>query len=243
MTAPTVLVVEHEGDCPPALFGDWLEESGCRLEICRPYAGDALPLLDGYDGLVILGGPMGATDDAKHPWLGPVKEQVRLAARSGLPTLGICLGHQLIAVALGGEIGVNARGQQLGVLDVGWTPQAADDPLLGTLATPRRGVQWNNDVVTRLPDGADLLAATAQDEVQAARYAPSVWGVQLHPEVDREILEPWAVSDRGSHDALGIDQDALLRDVDDTRAELDHAWRPLAASFAAQVAAYAERRR
>ena len=243
MTAPTVLVVEHEADCPPALFGGWLAESGCRLEISRPYAGDPLPRLDGYDGLLILGGPMGAADDAEHAWLGPVKEQVREAVRTGLPTLGICLGHQLIAVALGGEIGVNDLGQQLGVLDVGWTSDAAADPLIGSLATPRRGVQWNNDVVTALPDGATVLAATPRQEIQAVRYAPTVWGVQLHPEVDRQILDPWAASDRGSHDALGIDQEALLRDVEDARAELDAAWRPLAGAFAAQVTAYAERRR
>ena len=241
MTPPSVLVIEHERDCPPALFGDWLAETGLRLDVRRPYAGDELPGLEGYAGFVILGGPMGAMDDEQHPWLGPVKQQVREAAAAGLPTLGICLGHQLIAVALGGDIAVNDLGQQLGVLDVGWTAEASGDPLLGGLATPRRGVQWNNDVVTELPAGSTLLAATAQGEIQAVRYAAGVWGVQLHPEVDLAVLEPWAASDRGSHEALGIDQDALLREVDAARGELDDAWRPLAAAFADQVTAFAER--
>ena len=94
-------------------------------------------------------------------------------------------------------------------------------------------MQWNDDVVTRLPADATLLAETARHEVQAVRYAPPMWGVQLHPEVDVPVLQPWAESDRGSHETRGIDTDGLLRDIDAARAELDDAWRPLATGFAA----------
>lgn len=232
---PRLLVVEHDAECPPALMGTWLEEAGCMLDVRRPYSGDDLPGPAAYDGLMILGGPMGADDDAKHAWLGPVKELVRGARGTGLPTLGICLGHQLIASALGGRVERNPRGQQVGLLDVGWTGAAERDALMGPLASPRRGVQWNDDVVTALPDDATLLAETAYGEVQAARYAPAMWGVQLHPEVDAAVLQPWADEDRGSHETRGIDTDALLREIDAARAELDTAWRPLAASFASLV--------
>lgn len=240
MPRPRVLVVEHDAECPPALVGTWLTEVGCDLDVRRPYAGDelpGLPELTAYDALLVLGGPMGANDDAAHAWLGPVKELVRGARDTRLPTLGICLGHQLIAVALGGTVERNPRGQQVGLLGLGWTDAAADDPLLGPLASPRRGVQWNDDVVTELPPEAVLLAATGNGEVQAVRYAPRMWGVQLHPEVDVPVLEPWAESDRGSHETRGIDTDAMLRDIDAARAELDDAWRPLAAGFAAVAAA------
>jgi GMP synthase (glutamine-hydrolysing) len=229
---PLVLVVEHDAECPPALMGTWLAEAGCALDVRRPYAGDDLPVLTSYDALLVLGGPMGAGDDAKHAWLGPVKWLVREARTSGLPTLGICLGHQLIASALGGRVERNPRGQQVGLLSVGWTGAASDDPLMAPLATPRRGVQWNDDIVTALPHGAVLLAETAYGEVQAARYGPAMWGVQLHPEVDAEVLRPWADEDRGSHETRGIDTDGLLREIDAARAELDDAWRPLAAGFA-----------
>lgn len=240
---PLILVVQHEDDCPPALVGDWLVEAGCALDVRRPYAGDELAELTGYDGLIVLGGPMGAGDDARHPWLGPVKDRVRDAVEIGLPTLGICLGHQLIAVALGGTVGRNPLGQQVGLLDIGWTPEATTDELFAPLATPRRGVQWNDDVVTTLPDGAIVLARTDRGELQAARFAPATWGVQLHPEVDVAVLRPWAESDWGSHQAGGIDQESILREIGAARAELDDAWRPLAAGFAARVAALARDRR
>lgn len=227
-----VLVVEHDAQCPPALFGGWLEAAGAELDVCRPYAGDELPDAAAYDGLVVLGGPMGAGDDAKHAWIGPVKEMLRGAHAAATPTLGICLGHQLIAAALGGTVAPNPRGQQVGLLEVGWTRAAAADPLVGTLATPRRGVQWNDDIVTALPDSAALLAETPAGEVQAARYGERMWGVQLHPEVDDAVLRPWADEDRGSHETRGIDTDSLLDDVRAARAELDAAWRPLAVTFA-----------
>ena len=234
MSAPLVLVVEHDLECPPALLGDWLTDAGCALDVRRPYAGDELPAdLTSYDGLLVLGGPMGANDDAAHAWLGPVKQLVRDAVATRVPTLGVCLGHQLAAVALGGTVGRNPAGQQVGLLDVGWTSAAADDALLGPLATPRRGVQWNDDVVTALPPEATLLAATPGDEVQAVRFAPLAWGVQLHPEVDVPVLQPWAESDRGSHETRGIDTDAVLEEIDAARAELDEAWQPLAAGFGA----------
>ena len=233
MTRPRVLVVEHDAECPPALFGTWLDAAGCEIDVRRPYAGDELPGLASYDGLLVLGGPMGANDDDKHAWLAPLKELVRGARATHLPTLGICLGHQLIAVALGGTVGRNPLGQQVGLLGVGWTDAARDDRLLGPLAMPRRCVQWNDDVVTELPPGATLLAVTGRGETQAVRYARRMWGVQLHPEVDVPVLRPWAESDRGSHETRGIDTDGLLRDIGAAREELDDAWRPLATGFAA----------
>ncbi|MBC9735272.1 type 1 glutamine amidotransferase [Nocardioides marmotae] len=237
MTGPRVLVVEHAADCPPALVGDWLAAAGCTLDVARPYAGDPLPdPLPGrltHDALLVLGGPMGAEDEDRHAWLAPTKELVRAAVAAGVPTLGICLGHQLVAGALGGTVAVNPRGQQLGLLEVGWTDAAADDPLVGGLtAGARRGVHWNNDVVTALPAGAVVLARTADGAVQAARFAPAAWGLQLHPEVTAEVLRPWAEDDRGSHEARGIDQERLLADIEVARPELEAAWAPVAHRFA-----------
>lgn len=229
--SPTILVVEHEAKCPPAHVGTWLADAGCRVEVCRPWAGDALPDPTSYDALVVLGGSMSAHDDATHPWLAPVKEMFRTAGDRGTPALGICLGHQLAAVAFGATVEPNPRGQQLGVLDVGWLPTADAEPLFAE-ARPARGIQWNDDVLTALPDGAVLLAATGHEEPQVVRFADTVWGVQLHPEADEHVVGEWALGDRDRHLERGVDQAALLRQVAGVRAELDAGWRPVFDRFA-----------
>jgi GMP synthase (glutamine-hydrolysing) len=149
-----------------------------------------------------------------------------------VPALGICLGHQLAAVALGGSVHPNPLGQQIGVLDVGWSAAAVDDPLLGPVSGARRAVQWNNDVVAVLPPGAVVLARAATGEVQAARFAPTVWGVQWHPEAGEEIVKAWADSDRDSAVERGVDVDAYVAAVAAARDELRASWAPLATAFA-----------
>ena len=217
-------------------MGEWLGEAGAEVDVRRPYAGDVLPGdLAGHSGMLVLGGEMGAYDDADHAWLADVKRLASGAVHDATPVLGICLGLQLVAVALGGEVRRAPRGQQIGVLDVGWTAAAYDDPLLGAVAA--RGdapaVQWNNDVVTRLPEGAVDLAHTGHGELQAARFAPSVWGVQWHPEAGEEIIRPWADNDRDDAVSRGIDVDAYVDDVAAAGDRLRATWRLLAEAFAA----------
>jgi len=231
-----LLVVEHEADCPPGWMGEWLEAADVRLDVRRPYAGDVLPEdLTAHAGLLVLGGDMGADDDATHPWLAPVKELIRSAAETGVPTLGVCLGHQLSAVALGGVVAPNPRGQQVGVLDVGWTTAAAEDALCSGLPRPAGGVQWNNDIVVDAPEGTVVLASTPTGELQAARFAPTVWGVQWHPEVGEEILQLWAEHGRDDAAARGIDLDACIRDVAQATPRLRETWALLAEAFAVLV--------
>jgi GMP synthase (glutamine-hydrolysing) len=228
-----VLVVEHEAQCPPGWMGEWLAETGRALDVRRPYRGEDLPgHLDGHGGLLVLGGSMDASSDDRHPWLLRVKQLLREAAAERVPALGICLGHQLAAVALGGAVHANPRGQQIGVLDVGWAPEAVDDPLLGQVSDARRAVQWNNDVVSLMPPGADVLARAGTGEVQAARFAPTVWGVQWHPEAGEEIVKAWADNDRDSAVERGIDVDEYVAAVAAARQELRASWEHLATGFA-----------
>ena len=223
---PRVLVVEHEEDAPAAWFGQWLSEAGAELDVRRPYLGQELPAdLADHDALLVLGGEMGANDD-HVPWIAPTRALAARASQDGVPTLGICLGHQLCAVALGGAAARNPHGQQLGVLGVGWTDDASADPLLGAVVHAAHAVHWNNDIVTDLPEGAQVLARAPGGEVQAARLAEKVWGVQMHPEVDEAIVASWSHGAREAHGDGRVD-DALAR-VAAAREELHSSWRPLA---------------
>jgi len=228
----SVLVVQHEDGCPPARLGTWLVDAGADLDVRRPYVGEELPVdLAGHDAMVVLGGAMGAGDDALHAWLTPTKQLVRAAVRDAVPTLGVCLGHQLIAAALGGTVGRNPGGRQVGVYDVGWTAEAATDQLLARFATTRRALQWNEDLVLEPPPGAVLLAATARGEVQAMRFAPTVWGVQWHPEATPKIVRSWAAHEPGPR------ADEGMAAVEQADTELELSWRDLGKAFVATVAA------
>lgn len=228
-----ILVVQHQDDCPPALIGTWLVEEGCVLDVRRPYAADSLPSdLSDHAALIVLGGSMGADDDASHDWLAATKQLIRIAARDEVPTLGICLGHQLATSALGGTVEVNAQGRQFGVLPMGWTNAARDDPLVGSV--PSRVIHWNNDVVTTLPPGARALAHAPDGTLQAARLSETVWGLQSHPEVDQAIVERWADDER---DEIGTDLvDSALAEMTAAGPELEQEWRPVARAFRALVA-------
>jgi GMP synthase (glutamine-hydrolysing) len=231
-----ILVVEHEPTCPVGWMGEWLVEAGAAMDLRRPYAGDRLPTsLADHAGLLVLGGSMGAYDEAACPWLGPVKGLLRRAAEDGAPALGICLGHQLAAVALGGTVVRNPRGQQIGVLEVGWLPEAREDRLLGPLVGDSPAVQWNNDIVVELPPDAVPLARTPTSELQAARFAPTVWGVQWHPEAGEHIVRPWAKEDRDQAIERGVDVDSYVADVAAATDPLRRTWSVLARQLAALV--------
>jgi GMP synthase (glutamine-hydrolysing) len=235
MTSARILVVEHEESCPPALVGEWLAEAGCMLEVCRPYAGDALAALTSYDGVLVLGGEMGANDDDAHPWLAPLKAGIRDAVAAGTPLLGICLGHQLVAAALGGVVERNPRGQTVGLQPVGWTDEAAADDWVGGRTGDERAIHWNNDVVVGLPESAVVLARTPGGEVQAARFAPWAWGLQSHPEAHAAIVRRWAETDREDEVGRGLDMQAVLAEIEDSGPALASWWKPMATRFAALV--------
>jgi GMP synthase (glutamine-hydrolysing) len=235
--SPVVLVVEHQATCPPAWFGDWLQRLGVTLEVRRPYQGDALPASPtGLDGLLVMGGSMGAHDTGKHPWLSPTQELLVRAAERDLPTLGICLGHQLAVSALGGSVEVNPRGQQIGVLPVDWLPAAADDPLFGRVSKAAAvAVYWNHDLVTRVPETGDVLARADSGEIQALRLGERLWGVQFHPEVSPSLARTWADEEQSMVARPELDE--VVEAVRVHESTLRETWGALASSFATLVCA------
>jgi GMP synthase (glutamine-hydrolysing) len=232
-----LLVIQHEDDCPPAWFGEWFSEAGVAYDVVLGHRGEPVPAdLDGYDGLVVLGGEMGANDDAEHAWLAPTKALISTVVAQGHCFLGICLGHQLASAALGGEVIVNPLGQAVGLTPVGLNTAGEADELMKVVDGGALSIQWNRDVTSRLPDGAVVLATSPDGTVQAARFAERAWGVQFHPEASPAVFASWinAVSADGAG-AGRLEQ--ILREITDAEAQLRRSWAPLARRFAEIVSA------
>lgn len=220
------LVVEHSDTDPPARLGEWLTSAGLTLAVIRPYAGDPVPEApDGWDAVVVMGGPMGAYDDAAAPWLPATRMLLAGTVAGGVPTLGVCLGAQLLAVACGGRVERGRQGPERGAAFVDIEPAAGIDPLFAGLPAPAGVVQWHDDAVVALPDGGTPLARSDR-YLQAFRVGRAAWGVQFHPEVTLPMVELWAR--RG-----GVDPADVLPAV--RALDLAGTWQPLARRFAALV--------
>lgn len=228
----SVLVIQHTAVCPPGRVGDWLVEAGCSLDIVSPYAGESQPAdLTAHAGLVVLGGDLGAYDDEDGPWLPHTRALLAEAVEAQVPTLAICLGHQLLAVATGGRVEPSPTGQQGGTPSVGLLPAAADDPLFAGIGKRPVATHWNNDLVVALPPGAVELARTPSG-VQAMRLGEAVWGVQFHPEVDVETVRPWAAADVGTGHLTPERAEHWLSEIEQNDAALVATWQPFVHRFA-----------
>lgn len=230
-----IAVVQHEDICPPGVFARWLGDAGADVRVHRPYLGEDLPVLGEGHGLIVLGGGMSAGDDDRHSWLAGTRALLRRAVARGVPTLGICLGHQLLAEACGGRVERNPAGKQMGLLEVGLTPAGRAEQLFGVgeRAAPPRAIQWNDDIVTALPRNADLLAATVEGVPQAIRCGQRAWGLQFHPEATAAIVDRWVRAD-GSAPPPGAT--AAIEAIRAAEPELVATWRPLAQRFVALAA-------
>jgi GMP synthase (glutamine-hydrolysing) len=150
---------------------------------------------------------MQAWDEDALPYLGRQREFLREAVAEGVPVLGICLGGQLLARALGAEVRPAER-LEAGWLEIEATPEAAGDALLAHLRAPVAVYQWHTDVFD-LPAGAVRLARSEQSENQAFRYGERAWGLQFHPEVDATLFAGWMQNYADAPASVGIDRDEL----------------------------------
>jgi GMP synthase-like glutamine amidotransferase len=207
----SALVITHTESEDPGLLGTWLPEEGLKLEVVSPWLGEPLPAsLEGYDALVVMGGPQQAYDDSSAPWLARTKELLRSAVDEGLPTFGVCLGAQLLAEACGGRVEPGAEGPELGARLVAKRDVAGADPLFWDLPLSPVVVQWHWDAVVELPPGATLLMSGSTYPHQAFRVGERAWGIQFHVEADAAMIGRWAAS-AGDEVAPGV----LERTVDE----------------------------
>ncbi len=204
----TALVIENDPSDDLRRLGAWLTDAGLELVVLRPHAGDALPeTLDGYQAFVVLGGDQSAytgRDGAPGaPWFPALEGLLRKAVRHRVPTLGVCLGGQLLATAHGGLVERSTSGPEIGPALVGRRDAADHDPLFKYIPLLPDVVQWHVDEITELPIGATLLAASTRYPHQAFRLGDRAWGVQFHIECDLPMIERWVASDMATLDELG----------------------------------------
>lgn len=237
MRLPTVLVVQHSPTEPAARLGDWLGSAGLLLDVRTPYDGSPLPALAGFDALLVMGGAMGAHDDEVAPWLPATRDLLRDAVRTGVPTLGVCLGAQLLAAALGGVVRRGEAGPEIGPALVARRDAAAADPLFGSVPFTPDVLQWHYDEIVQLPPAATLLASSTRYPHQAFRVGERAWGVQFHLETTPEMVLRWAAEDAAEMAEEGWDVAAAVErwDLDTLHADLAEVWEPFARRFAEVV--------
>jgi GMP synthase (glutamine-hydrolysing) len=187
---PAILVLQHIACEPPGAYADAMRERGAELHTVKLDEGKPLPDWHEFDAMVVMGGPMGACDDAAHPWLAAERECIGAAVRAGLPFFGACLGSQLLAASLGGRV-YTGETPEVGVLDVELTEAGRDDPVVGDLPESFPTLQWHSDSFD-LPPGAVGLASSPAYANQAFRVGTTAYAVQFHLEVTSEMAAEWA---------------------------------------------------
>jgi GMP synthase-like glutamine amidotransferase len=234
---PSCLVVQHVEPEGPYAIGDALAAAGVDVVRCRTYAGEPVPGRAGdFDGLVVMGGPMSAVSDVGFPTR---RQEIALVADAldvALPTLGVCLGSQLLAVAAGGRVMAGRDGLEVGWARVRVDAAAADDPLFSTVPTELTVLHWHGDTY-ELPSGAVPLASSASYAQQAFRVGDRAWGLQFHVEVDQIAVDAFVEAFGDDAVAAGTTPEAIRAATPGALAALAPYRRAMLARFAALVAA------
>jgi len=185
-----LLVLQHVAHELLGTLNPMLKKAGFRIRYVNfARHPDAQPSLDGYDGLVILGGPMSVNDTDRLPHLMTEMHLIEQAMRRNLPVLGICLGAQLIAKTLGAAV-YPSREKEIGWYDVSPTDHAQSDPLLTVLQKSEKIFQWHGETFD-IPKTSSHLAFSSVCANQAFRYGSTVYGFQFHLEVDEPMIHRW----------------------------------------------------
>src|SRR6201996_6577600 len=211
---PTLLAVRNvPWETPHRILdscGDLDVHDACPLD------SDPLPPHDGVDGALVMGGPMNVDETDRYPGLATTREWLAEAVRQEMPILGICLGAQLLARALGAAV-VPGAAKEIGFHAV--SVDDPDDPILGGLAPGARVLHWHGDVF-ELPPGATHLASSALTSHQAFRVG-NAWGVLFHPEADVALAERWMATPEMSGEAVEALGDAGAGRIVPEAAELE----------------------
>ena len=187
-----LLVFQHIECEHPGSFRQFLKQENIDWFAVNLDQGDTIPPLENYDALWVMGGPMDVWDVEEHPWLIAEKEAIRTwVAELKKPFMGLCLGHQLLADALGGTCGPQ-RPPEIGVMDVELNEAGLADPLFAGTPPKQKCLQWHSVQVAQLPKNAVVLASSELCKIQAMRVGNNAWSMQYHVEVEPVTVANWA---------------------------------------------------
>ena len=190
MPRPKILVFQHVPYEPLGTLDPLLKESGFRIRYVNfGREPESRPALEKYEALIVLGGPMNSDQIDTYPNLITEVEIIREAVEQHMSVLGICLGAQLLAKALGGSVSRNAV-REIGWYDIDLTEAGISDPVLSAFGKQQQVFQWHEDGIF-LPDCAVRLAGSAASPIQAFRYGIHAYGFQFHLEASRSLIERW----------------------------------------------------
>jgi GMP synthase-like glutamine amidotransferase len=187
-----ILIFQHVEVEHPGIFRDFWQEAGHSWVAVGLDDGEPIPSLDDFDLLVSMGGPMDVWQEEQYPWLRAEKAAIRhWVTELGRPFLGVCLGHQLLADALGGEVGLMAR-PEVGLSMIDLTPKGQADPLLAGFTLQVETFQWHGAEISRLPESGHILASNEACPVQMIRCGAHAYGLQFHCEIMSSTVSDWA---------------------------------------------------